>query len=133
MRAAMFAGLALAAVGPALAEGLSAREARGAFFGLDMTGYLSGDNTKWRECVRPSGETSYWFGGSYDQGRLRIRDDGALCFSYKSTGYAREACFHAERQGSNWKFTDENDPATIFLTTQTRRVNACPTNEAPIS
>jgi hypothetical protein len=133
MRVTIFSAILLAAVAPAVAATLSADQAKKIFFGYDMAGYLAGENTKWHECIHPDGTTTYWFAGTIDDGRLRIRDDGVLCFSYKSTNYQNEGCFTAQRNGSNWRFTDENDPSTVFVTTHTRSVKACPTKEPAIS
>ena len=133
MRGAILAGLIVAAAAPALAAGIGAAEAKRTFFSYDMNGYLSGTNEKWRECVHKDGETTYWFAGKIDQGRMRVSDEGYLCFSYKSTGYQREGCFTAQRTGSNWRFTNVDDSETVFVTTSAKRVKACPAGDDAIS
>ncbi len=132
-RQILAAGLLLAGAAPALAAPLSARDAKKQFFGYDMMGHIEGSNTQWRECVNPSGKTVYWIEGEKREGTLRIRDDGALCFSYPNPQVADEDCFFAERRGaSNWRFTYEFQGDT-FVTDKTRKVKECPKEEAPIS
>jgi hypothetical protein len=87
--------LALAAVvSPALAQGahVGAAEARRLFYGIDMQGKHEPSGDEWRECIDPDGKTVFWIGGRYDEGRLVIRRDGALCFSYASSGFRDQAC-----------------------------------------
>jgi hypothetical protein len=138
MRIALIALLILAAAparaAPAAPPAPAPAAGGSAFLGFDMSGYVEGTNRQWRECIKPAGVTSYWIEGFFDQGRVRVRDDGVLCFSYKSENFAREGCFIAERRGENWRFTDENDRQTVFVTTHTRKnVKACPTNLPPVS
>ena len=134
MRIALTATLVMILAAPTIAAALTPTDARRAFLGLDMRGYVEGSNAQWRECINPAGVTSYWIEGSFDEGRLRIRDDGVLCFSYKSASYADEACFTAAAHGANWRFVDVADPRSVFVTTHTRKnVKACPTTLAPVS
>jgi hypothetical protein len=135
MRASVLfaASLALAGAAPAFAAALSAAEAKRVFFGLDMSGIYEPDGSKWRECIEPAGNTSYWIDGYYDKGRLRVREDGALCFSYASRHYARESCYTAERRGAGWRFVSIDSPDAVFLATRAKSVKACPTEDAPVS
>jgi hypothetical protein len=104
-RTAALAGLALLAL--AAARPLDAPAARKAFFGIDMAGVYVEDGSSWRECVAPNGETSFWHRDVFDQGRLRIRDDGALCFTYASRGFADEGCYRAFREGQGFRFVSD--------------------------
>jgi hypothetical protein len=134
LRLALAAVLFFAATAPALAQTLSAREAKQIFYGFDMMGVVEGTDVSWRECIRPNGKTSYWHDQDYQQGTLRIRDDGVLCFSYPDPQTGTEACWHAERlSGSNWRFVSVDGGATVFVTKQTRKAKSCPDNNAPIS
>jgi hypothetical protein len=134
MRRVVVALFLLACAAPALAAPLSAKDAKKQFFGYDMMGRIEGTNTQWRECVNPSGGTVYWIEGEKREGTLRIRDDGALCFSYPNPQLSDEDCFTAERRGaSNWRFVYEFAGGDTFVTTKTRRVKECPKEEAPIS
>jgi hypothetical protein len=114
----------------AAAQPLSADAARRTFFGVDMSGVMKGEgrDVPWRECVEASGETVYWFAGEVDRGRLRVREDGGLCFSYKSSGYADEACFAAYPEGrGQYRFVGV-DGGSVFITRQMRKIaRACPT------
>lgn len=132
-RSLFFAAIfALGMVSPALAKALSAAEAKKAFFGLDMTGVYEPDGTPWRECVKPSGETIYWYRGTIDFGRLTIRNDGALCFAYKSTDYAQtDNCYNATRVGGGYRFTHVSDPSSVFVAKQAKPIKACPDPNAP--
>lgn len=132
--AALCAVLALAgAAAAATGRPLDAADAKRTFFGVDMSGVMpreTGGDVAWRECVDPAGETVYWFAGEVDRGRLRIREDGALCFSYKSTGYAEEGCFaaYAEAKGQ-YRFVGLDGEST-FLTKRLRKgVKACSAQE----
>ncbi len=130
--ALLAATLVLGLATPALAKALSAAEAKKAFFGLDMTGVYEPDGTPWRECVKPSGETVYWYRGTVDLGRLAIRKDGALCFSYKSSDYSQtDNCYTAVRQGAGYRFTHVTDPSSVFVAKQAKPIKACPDPEAP--
>lgn len=129
---ALSIGLVLALATPALAAALSAAEAKKMFFGFDMNGYVEGTDEKWRECIQPNGDTAYWHNG-FDRGRLRIRDDGALCFSYASSGYRAQGCYFAHRAGDKWRFVNEDEPDSVFVSTAFRKVNACPGEDAPVS
>jgi hypothetical protein len=101
---------------------------------LDMRGVLDGEGVPWRECIEPGGKTVYWFRGAVDRGRLTIRGDGALCFSYESRNFEDAACFFAEPiAGGNFRFTEDfpTDPS-VFVTQSVRRVKAC-TADVPVS
>jgi hypothetical protein len=128
LAATLFLGLAT----PALAKALSAAEAKKVFFGLDMTGVYEADGTPWRECVKPNGETIYWYRGTVDLGRLTIRNDGALCFAYKSSDYSQvDNCYTATRQGGGYRFTHVADPTSVFVAKQAKSIKACPDPDAP--
>jgi hypothetical protein len=125
-----------AMIAPAAALGPRATpdEAKKAFFGFDMEGYVEGSNTSWRECIEPAGKTSYWYDGAFDQGKMRVRDDGALCFSYASSGFAQEGCYFAHHEGKNWRFVGETQGDGVFVTRRTRaNVRACPGEQVPTS
>lgn len=121
------AALALAAARP-----LDAAQANRAFFGVDMSGVMKGESrdVAWRECVDPKGETVYWFEGEVDRGRLRIREDGALCFSYASRNYGDEGCFAAYPEGRDqYRFVSLDGDST-FVTKRLRKgVKACSASE----
>jgi hypothetical protein len=121
-----FAAL-VAFAAPALAKGINQAEAKRVFFGLDMGGIYEPDGSPWRECIERDGSTHYWAGGNViDQGKVTVRDNGEVCFSYKSSGYRDLACFTAERRGQGWRFVSVNDPTSVFLATQARPVKSCP-------
>ncbi len=106
----------------AAAAAVGAAEAKRTFFGFDMQGYLAPTGEKWRECIEKSGATRYWFGGEVREGRLRVREDGALCFTYAEDGFRSEGCYAAHRsEGDNWRFVDVRDPDAVFVTTATRK------------
>ena len=96
---AVVLAVAAAALSPALAQGgyLGPAETRRFFYGIDMQGKHQPSGDDWRECIDPDGKTAYWFNGRYDEGRLVIRRDGALCFSYASTGYREPSCWLVRR------------------------------------
>ncbi|KAF0187405.1 MAG: hypothetical protein IV086_05720 [Hyphomonadaceae bacterium] len=129
-----------AAISPALAQSgqtgayLSAPEARRIFYGIDMQGEHQPSGDDWRECIDPDGKTAYWFNGAYDEGRLVIRRDGALCFSYASRGYRNEACWMAKRvSATNYRFESVDGDDGVFVTTRTRSAQTCPARDAPTS
>lgn len=129
-------GLAVVACGLALgaAAPLDRATAQRTFFGIDMSGLMEGEPPiAWRECVDPQGITAYWFDGEFDRGRLRVDDAGALCFSYESSSYQREACFAAFREGrGQYRFVSLSGDS-VFVTRQfVRGVKSCPT-AAPVS
>lgn len=131
----VLAAMAAATIaGAAYAAKLDAAAARKQFFGVDMRGVLDGEGVPWRECIEPGGKTVYWFRGAVDRGRLTIRGDGALCFSYESRNFEDAACFFAEPiAGGNFRFTEDfpTDPS-VFVTQSVRRVKAC-TADVPVS
>lgn len=113
---------------------LSAPEARRVFFGIDMRGTHQPSGAAWRECVTPDGKTSYWHAGAYDEGRLTIRQDGALCFSYASSGYRDSACWKVKRVNpTNYRFESVDGDEGVFLTTRTQPAQSCPGRDTPIS
>lgn len=128
------AALALAAAAATAAPGapLDAATAKRTFFGIDMNGVMKseGGEIAWRECVDPKGATVYWFAGSVDRGRLRVREDGALCFSYQSSGFAEEGCFAAYAEGKDqYRFVGLDSDST-FITRRLRKgVKACSADE----
>lgn len=121
--------------GLAMAEGafLSAREARRALFGVEMAGIYEGDGAAWRECIDPSGVTSYVIDGQNDRGRLRIDPEGRACFSYQSSDYRRENCFTIEREGQGYRFDSGEGSPDFVARTVRRGVRSCAGAEAPIS
>jgi hypothetical protein len=131
---------AAAVISPALAQTgrtggpMSAPEARRIFYGIDMQGQHQPSGDNWRECIDPDGKTAYWFNGRYDEGRLVIRPDGALCFSYASSGYRDQACWAVKRvDQTNYRFESVDGDAGVFVTTRTRPAQACPGREAATS
>jgi hypothetical protein len=135
-RAALAFALLVALAAPALAEvkRLSAAEARRTFIGLDMQGVHQPSGERWRECVDRNGRTTYWFGGSVLEGRLSIRNDGALCFAYGADQNPNSNCWHASPQsGGNYRFDAVDGSTGAFVTTATRRVNICQGPETPVS
>lgn len=136
MRAALVAVFAFAAATTATAQSayLSAPDARRIFYGIDMRGKHQPSNQDWRECIDPEGRTSYWFEGAYDRGRLTVRNDGALCFSYASSNYGRTACWKVRRlSATSYRFESVDGDAGVFIATATRPARACPAENAPIS
>ncbi len=132
--------VAAAAASPALAQNgrvanhLSAPEARRIFYGIDMQGEHQPSGDDWRECIDPDGKTAYWFNGAYDEGRLVIRRDGALCFSYASSGFRSEACWLVKRiSATNYRFESVDGNDGVFITTRTRPAQSCPGREAAVS
>jgi len=119
--------LAAAAAALAAAAPLDAARARATFFGVDMSGVTGGAApVAWRECVTPKGDTVYWFQGQVDRGRLRVRDDGALCFSYQSSGFHEEGCFaaFAARDGQ-YRFASLSGDSTFVTRSIRTGVKAC--------
>ncbi len=113
---------------------LSAPEVRRVFYGIDMRGTHQPSGAAWRECVDPDGKTSYWHGGAYDEGRLTIRQDGALCFSYVSSGYRDNACWKVKRtNATNYRFESVDGDEGVFVTTRTRAAQTCPGRDTPVS
>ncbi len=92
---------------------LSAKDAKGALFGIDMQGYVqeadaagheTGRGMSWRECIDPKGETLYETPGRTEHGRLRIDGEGHACFAYEGTGYSDWSCFSAARTPKGFQF-----------------------------
>lgn len=137
MRAYVFAAAALAAaVAPALAQVtyMSAPEARRVFYGIDMRGTHQPSGDTWRECINPDGKTGFWFNGGYDEGRLVVRPDGALCFSYASSGFREESCWKVRRVNpTNYRFESVDGGAGVFVTSRTQPAQACPGRDAATS
>lgn len=134
--AVAFALLAVStAVAAAQATGyLGASEARRVFFGIDMQGSHQPSGAAWRECVTPDGDTSYWHAGAYDEGKLTIRRDGALCFSYASSGFRDNSCWKVKRVNpTNYRFESVDGDEGVFVTTRTRAAQSCPGRDTPIS
>jgi hypothetical protein len=115
----------LSLAGAASAKVIGPAEAKSTFFGLDMGGVFQPDGSPWRECISPNGQTRYWFDGYNDIGKLTIRNDGALCFSYAKTDYKRVGCYTAEKQGNGWRFTSVEDPSAVFVAQQAVKTKAC--------
>lgn len=136
MRAAFVVVFALAVATAASAQNayMSAPEARRIFYGIDMRGKHQPSNQDWRECITPGGVTSYWFEGAFDQGRLTVRADGAVCFSYASSNYGRNACWKVRRlTATTYRFESADGDTGVFVTSATRPAKACPADNAPIS
>jgi hypothetical protein len=121
--------LVLAGVSLAAAAAIDAATARRTFFGIEMSGVmLDGPReVHWRECVDPQGRTLCTFAGRVDHGRLGIREDGALCFSYQSTRFAEEGCFGAYREAKGqYRFVGVDGDGSVFVTRRMRSgVKAC--------
>jgi hypothetical protein len=126
---------ALAAGGAYANSALNAGEARALLFGMDLRGVHEPTGLAWRECIDARGATLYWFGSETpDRGKLRIREDGAACFSYASENYADEACWFATRVARNQiRFESVDGGGTAFVTTSMRRVRTCQGGEVPVS
>lgn len=125
-----------AVVSPALAQGdhLGPAEARRFFYGIDMQGKHEPSGDDWRECIDPDGKTAYWFNGRYDEGRLVIRRDGALCFSYASSAYRNQSCWMVKRvDPTNYRFESTDGDEGVFVTTRTRPAQSCPGREPATS
>lgn len=135
MRGVVMAAVLLGCAAGAAAQApfLSAREARAAFFGLDMGGVHQPGGARWRECTRRDGKTTYWYGDRIDQGRLTVRDDGALCFSYATTQYREASCWRARREGAGYRFEETTGSSDVFIATRAQRVRSCPGPEVPVS
>jgi hypothetical protein len=125
------AGLAAAAMCLAAAAALTAAEAKKQFFGFDMRGKLTETDEPFRECIDRTGKTKFWFEGTVDEGRMTIRADGALCFTYRSRNFQDPACFAAFREGKQFRFVSDSG-ATVWVTNATRRVNSC-VADVPVS
>lgn len=134
-RALVAAVLLSVAAAPALAQAvMGAAEARRTFFGLDMQGVHEPSGLRWRECIDPRGNTTYWFGETVDQGRLTVRNDGALCFAYASRAYQDTACWRIKPQsGANYRFENADGASGVFVTTSTRRATVCEGPAPPMS
>jgi hypothetical protein len=124
--ALLAAGFTLAA-----APALTASEAKKQFLGFDMRGKLTGADEPFRECIDRAGKTKFWFEGELDEGRMTIRDDGALCFTYKSRNFQNPACFAAYREGKQFRFVSDGGGA-VWVTSSTRRVSTC-VADVPVS
>lgn len=138
MRTTVLTGIVLAvACASAAAQTpsfLSAPEARRVFFGIDMQGVHQPSGDAWRECIDPDGKTAYWLRGAYDEGRLTVRRDGALCFSYASSGFQDQACWKVKRVNpTNYRFESAEGQTDVFVTTRTRAAQTCPGRETPVS
>ena len=116
-----------------IADALTAAEGKSIFLGYDMNGVIEGTKTRWRECVNPNGTTAYWVEGDIRKGFLRIRDDGALCFSYPDPQHAAEDCFFAAKKGAGWRFTYEQEGGDTFIATSVKKVAKCPGPDTPVS
>lgn len=104
----MAAALLVSAGATATAKSLTltATEARSELFGVELSGIIEGEDSRWRECIEPDGDTLYEIDGTVDRGRLTISDDGQACFSYASSNYTRVTCWSVERVGrNNYRFT----------------------------
>lgn len=125
----------LACATPALAQALmGAAEARRTFFGTDMEGVHQPSGERWRECVDPRGKTTYWFAGTIDEGRLTVRNDGALCFSYASRNFQDVGCWRIRPQGRGaFRFESVDGDGGVFVTTAMRRVAVCQGKDVPVS
>ncbi len=126
--AAFIAVAALSVAGAASAKAIGVVEAKSVFFGLDMGGVYEPDGTLWRECIAPSGKTQYWIDGFTDTGRLTVRPDGALCFSYESSEFKRTSCFSAERKDKGWRFVNVTDPSIVFVAQRATPTKVCEDN-----
>lgn len=136
MRVAALAALAVFFISTAAAQGahLSAPEARRIFFGIDMQGRHEPSNTDWRECITPDGKTTYWFLGAVDEGRMTIRRDGALCFSYASSNFSNQACWKVKRlTATTYRFESTDGDDGVFVATSTRPAQSCSARDAPMS
>ena len=138
MRSVVYAGFfVVTAAATATAQPsafLTAPEARRIFYGIDMQGEHQPSGQRWRECIDPDGKTAYWLDGAFDEGRLTVRADGALCFSYASSGFRDVACWRAKRVGrSNYRFESESGGEGVFATDRTRAAQSCPGRETPTS
>lgn len=126
--AAFIAVAAFSLAGAASAKAIGVMEAKSIFFGLDMGGTYEPDGSLWRECIAPSGKTQYWFDGYTDTGRLSVRSDGALCFSYQATEFKRTSCFTAERKDKGWRFVSVTDPGVVFVAQRATPTKICEDN-----
>lgn len=125
--------LALALVlGLAAGRPMTEAEAKKALLGLDMRGHLTEPKTPFRECIAPNGKTTYWYRGEIDEGKMTVGPDGAVCFSYVSSGFTDQACFRAFQEGRNIRF-QEIGGETVWVATDLRRVKACPGKDVPVS
>lgn len=137
MRTTLLTGLIVLAATAAAAQPsghMSAPEVRRIFFGIDMQGMHQPSGDVWRECIDPDGKTAYWLRGAFDEGRLTVRRDGSLCFSYASSGFRDEACWKARRvDATNYKFESADGEEGVFVTTRTRPAQSCPGRDAVVS
>jgi hypothetical protein len=115
----------------AAAPALTAAEAKKQFFGFDMRGTLIGAEEPFRECIDKNGRTKFWFNGELDEGRMTVRPDGALCFSYQGRNFQDPACFAAYREGQNFRFVSDGG-GTIWVTKSARKVASCQA-DVPVS
>jgi hypothetical protein len=127
LAAACVAAMLTVAASPAL----TAAEAKKQFFGFDMRGKQIGSDQPFRECIDRTGKTKFWFEGELDEGRMTVRQDGALCFSYKSRNFQDTACFAAYREGANFRFVSDGG-GTIWVTSSARQVKQC-VADVPVS
>lgn len=135
-RGALLALAVAVIAGPAMAQAfLGAGEARRTFLGMDMEGVHQPSGERWRECIDPHGRTTYWYAGTVDEGRLTVRNDGVLCFSYASSQYQSNSCWRAIRQGrAGFRFESaDGDGGGVFVTTGARRVSSCQGRDVPVS
>lgn len=104
MAAVLLVGIGATATAKSLA--LTAAEARSELFGVELSGIVEGEDSTWRECIEPDGDTIYEIDGAVDRGRLTIADDGQACFGYVSSNFTRVTCWSVERVGrNNYRFT----------------------------
>lgn len=106
--------LIVSAVGIATAQTarLSAEEARGELFGVELASVNESAGDEWSECIEPGGRTVYRRGGEAREGRLEIRPDGQACFNYPPD--ADWSCFAVTREDENYRFDS-------FITRTVRR------------
>lgn len=135
MRRLVFAAVLIACATPALAQSaMGAAEARRTFFGMDMEGVHQPSGQRWRECIDARGKTTFWFAGMIDEGRLTVRNDGALCFSYASSNFRDVGCWRIKLQSRGaYRFEHVDGETGVFVTTSARRVRTCQGTDVPMS
>jgi hypothetical protein len=131
------AAFGLAISGAAFAQNagaLTAADVRKAIFGVDLRGFHESSGEQFRECVSPNGTTSYWFLGEFMEGRVSVRDDGAVCFAYRESNFQDQACWWSYRvRGNNFRFESVSGSGEAFVTTAAPRVRVCPGKDVPVS
>lgn len=135
MKLAIAALVVVASAGAAWAQDLlDGAAARRALFGVDLRGAHESSGIPFRECITPAGKTAYWFGENFDEGRVRVDEQGLVCFSYRSTNFTSEACWTAYRiAGGNFRFESATGSGEAFVTTAAPRTRTCPGRDAPVS